>query len=73
MKIYLKQFLDLGLCKLWWLRAPLTFLHATIGVDPQTLLPDSCTQPTRPLKQPLKFEIVWGQRHYSSTTLTDQG
>ena len=23
--------------KLWWLRAPLTFLHATSGIKPQTL------------------------------------
>ena len=23
--------------KLWWLRAPLTFLHATSGFEPQTL------------------------------------
>ena len=34
--------------KQWRLRAPLTFLHATIGIKPQTLLPESNALTTRP-------------------------
>ena len=45
--------------KLWWLRAPLTFLHVTIGIEPQTLLPESNALTTRPLRQTLKFETMW--------------
>ena len=54
--------------KQWRLRAPLTFLHATSGIEPQTLLPESSALPTRPPRQPLKFETMLGRHHYSSTT-----
>ena len=52
--------------KQWRLRAPLTFLHATSGIEPQTLLPESSALPTRPPRQPLKFETMLGRHHYSS-------
>ena len=50
--------------KLWWHGAPLTFLHATSGFDPQTLQPESSALTTRPLRQPLKFETMLGRHHY---------
>ena len=48
--------------KLWWLRAPLTFLHATSGNEPHTPLPESSALHTRPPRQPLKFETMLGRR-----------
>ena len=45
--------------KLWWLRAPITFLHVTIGIELRTLLPESNALTTRPMRQPLKFETMW--------------
>ena len=55
--------------KQWRFRAPLTFLHATIGIEPQTLLPESSALTTRPPRQTLKLETMLGRIHYSSTTL----
>ena len=37
---YIMQFLDLGL-SCGGFRSPLTFLHATSGIEPQTLLPEA--------------------------------
>ena len=41
--------LRLGI-KLWWLRAPLTFLQVTSGLKPQILQPESSALTTRPLR-----------------------
>ena len=46
--------------KLWWLRAPLTFLHATSGTEPWALFKELNALTTRPLRQPLKFETLFG-------------
>ena len=57
--------------KLWRLRAPLTFLHATSGFEPLTLLPESSALTTRPQRQPLKVGPYVRRHHYSSTISTD--
>ena len=54
--------------KLWRLRAPLTFLHATSGFEPLTLLPESSALTTRPLRQPLKVG-PYVRRHSQAYTL----
>ena len=59
--------------KLWRLRAPLTFLHATFRLEPQTLLPESSVLTIRPLRQPLKFGTKLKRHYYSCTNSTDQG
>ena len=59
--------------KLWRLRAPLTSLHATFRLKPQTLLPESSVLTIRPLRQPLKFGTKLKRHYYSCTNSTDQG